>query len=101
MVVESRPLTWDGRTLALGEIETETAVRSLDGVSMIAGLEAGDWVSLHWQVRQAHLLAQANHLRTEARSHGEGNWSLPHLRQLLDGGDRAGTHRLPSLRGRL
>ena len=49
VVVESRPLTWDGRSLAIGEPETETAVRSLDGVGMVAGLRVGDWVSLHWE----------------------------------------------------
>ena len=49
VVVEFRPLTWDGKQLDLGETETETAVRSLDGVSMIADLEPGDWVSLHWE----------------------------------------------------
>jgi hypothetical protein len=50
VVVESRPLTWDGHHLAIGEPETETAVRSLDGVGMVADeLEPGDWVSLHWE----------------------------------------------------
>jgi hypothetical protein len=50
VVVESRPLTWDGHHLAIGEPQTETAVRSLDGVGMVADeLEPGDWVSLHWE----------------------------------------------------
>ena len=49
VVVESRPLTWDGYTLGIGETETETVVRSLDGVGMVTDLEAGDWVSLHWE----------------------------------------------------
>jgi len=49
VVVESRPLTWDGRTLGLGPPEEETAVRSVDGVGMVARLEPGDWVSLHWE----------------------------------------------------
>jgi hypothetical protein len=49
VVVESRPLAWDGRRLTIGEPETESAVRSLDGVGMVAGLRAGDWVSLHWE----------------------------------------------------
>jgi hypothetical protein len=49
VVVESRPLTWDGRSLALGEAELESAVWSLDGVAMVAGPEVGDWVSLHWE----------------------------------------------------
>ena len=49
VVVESRQLTWDGHVLGLGEPMSETAVRSLDGVSMIGELEPGDWVSLHWE----------------------------------------------------
>jgi hypothetical protein len=49
VVVESRPLTWDGRRLAIGESGKETAVRSLGGVGMVSELEPGDWVSLHWE----------------------------------------------------
>lgn len=49
VVVESRPLTWDGRRLALGEPERETVVRSVDGVGMVGDLAPGDWVSLHWE----------------------------------------------------
>jgi hypothetical protein len=49
VVVESRPLTWDGRRLGIGESGTETAVRSLGGVGMVSDLEPGDWVSLHWE----------------------------------------------------
>jgi len=49
VVVEASPLTWDGHHLGLGPEETETAVRSVDGVSMITDLAPGDWVSLHWE----------------------------------------------------
>jgi hypothetical protein len=49
VVVESRPLTWDGRRLELGPLRAETAVRSVDGVGMVAALRPGDWVSLHWE----------------------------------------------------
>jgi hypothetical protein len=49
VVVDSRPLTWDGRTLALGPPRAETAVRSVDGVGMVGPLAPGDWVSLHWE----------------------------------------------------
>ncbi len=49
VVVESRRLLWDGHVLSLGEPEPETAVRSLDGVSMMDDLVPGDWVSLHWE----------------------------------------------------
>ena len=41
VVVESRPLTWDGHTLDLGEPEKETAVRSLDGVGMVGRPRVG------------------------------------------------------------
>ena len=49
VVVASRPLTWDGRTLALGPERSETAVRSVDGVGMLGPVQPGDWVSLHWE----------------------------------------------------
>jgi hypothetical protein len=49
VVVESRPLTWDGRRLELGAPRAETAVRSVDGVGMVSALVPGDWVSLHWE----------------------------------------------------
>jgi len=49
VVVESSPLTWDGHQLGLGPAATETAVRSIDGVGMLAEVTAGDWVSLHWE----------------------------------------------------
>jgi uncharacterized protein DUF6390 len=49
VVVESRPLRWDGRALSLGEPGTETAVRSVDGVGMVGAPAPGDWVSLHWE----------------------------------------------------
>ncbi|HEY2043090.1 MAG TPA: DUF6390 family protein [Jatrophihabitans sp.] len=49
VVVESQPLTWNGQHLALGEMVTETAVRSLDGVGLLPDLVPGDWVSLHWE----------------------------------------------------
>jgi len=49
VVVESRPLTWDGRRLGIGEPQHETAVRSLDGLGLAGDLAVGDWVSLHWE----------------------------------------------------
>jgi Family of unknown function (DUF6390) len=49
VVVESSALTWDGRLLELGPPQTETAVRSVDGVGMLPELDVGDWVSLHWE----------------------------------------------------
>jgi hypothetical protein len=43
VVVERRPLTWDGRLLALGP-----PVRCQVGAGFVAGLRPGDCVSLHW-----------------------------------------------------
>ncbi len=49
VVVESAPLTWDGRRLDYGPPLVETVVRSIDGVGMVSELAVGDWVSLHWE----------------------------------------------------
>jgi hypothetical protein len=49
VVVESSPLTWDGRILRLGPSETETVVQSVGGVGMVGTVQPGDWVSLHWE----------------------------------------------------
>ncbi len=43
MMVLHRPLTWDGRVLALGPPEPVAAAPGF-----AAGLRQGDWVSLHW-----------------------------------------------------
>ncbi len=48
VLVRSQPLTWDGRTLALGEPVVETARRALDGSGFVDRIGPGDWVSLHW-----------------------------------------------------
>ncbi|WP_269046429.1 DUF6390 family protein [Paenarthrobacter sp. Z7-10] len=47
-VVRSRPLAWDGRMLSLGEAKVETARFAINGSGFVAGLAAGDAVSLHW-----------------------------------------------------
>lgn len=49
VVVESSPLTFDGRVLAIGPPALETVVRSVHGLGMVGGLAPGDWVSLHWE----------------------------------------------------
>ena len=49
VVVECRPITWDGRRLALGPAQQETAVRGADGMTMLTPLQPGEWVSLHWE----------------------------------------------------
>lgn len=46
--VRSRPLTWDGCRLELGEPIVETATCGVDGSSFLDTLHPGDWVSLHW-----------------------------------------------------
>jgi hypothetical protein len=48
VVVRSRPLTWDGRRLALGTPREEAAVAAADGYAFVDGLQPGDWVALHW-----------------------------------------------------
>jgi hypothetical protein len=46
--VSSRPLTFVGSQLVLGDERVEVARRSLDGVGFVRGLAQGDIVSLHW-----------------------------------------------------
>jgi hypothetical protein len=48
VTVLSRPLTYDGKDIALGERRLETARRSIDGVGFLEPFRAGEWVSLHW-----------------------------------------------------
>lgn len=48
VVVESRPLVWDGTSLALGLPGRDTATLGLGSVELIEPLHPGDWVSLHW-----------------------------------------------------
>ncbi|MEJ7832918.1 MAG: DUF6390 family protein [Nocardioides sp.] len=78
VVVESRPLLWDGHLLSLGEPVPETAVRSVDGVSMMDDLAPGDWVSLHWEwVCDRLTEQQVGYLRSYTMRHlkivNEGN----------------------------
>ncbi len=62
VVVESAPLTWDGRRLDYGPPQVETAVRSIDGVGLASELVVGDWVSLHWEWVCDRLSDQQRHL---------------------------------------
>lgn len=48
VVVRSRPLTWDGTVLGLGEPVAETARVAIDGSRFVDEIAPGDWVSLHW-----------------------------------------------------
>ena len=82
VVVESRPLTWDGHLLGLGEPVTETVVRAIDGVSMIGELAPGDWVSMHWEWVCDRLTAsQMRYLR---------DFTLRHLQIVNEGNLHAG-----------
>ncbi len=47
VTVVSRPLTWDGHTLAFGPPRPEVALRAANGVGYLADLQPGDCVSLH------------------------------------------------------
>ena len=84
-VVRSRPLTWDGRRLGLGEPAEEQATVSLDGHGLAHGLEPGAWCSLHWdwvcepldaralanlRRRTAEQLSVVNHLSAPAAALG-------------------------------
>ncbi len=48
VTAESRPLTWDGRRLALGAPVAEPVRRSIDGLGLASPLAEGDLVALHW-----------------------------------------------------
>jgi hypothetical protein len=70
VVVETPLRTWDGDALRLGAPQTETAVRSLDGVGMVGGVAPGDWVSLHWEwVCDRLTEAQVSRLRRFTERH--------------------------------
>lgn len=43
-----RPLLWNGRTLELGAYEPRDVRWRDDGLTLVTGLQQGDWVSLHW-----------------------------------------------------
>lgn len=48
ITVESRPLSWDGRRLELGDAVVEQVRRAIDGVGLPPNLAVGDRVTLHW-----------------------------------------------------
>jgi Family of unknown function (DUF6390) len=48
VVVQSRPLLWNGRQLHYGEPRPETVVRAVDGLGFVTDLQPGEWVSMHW-----------------------------------------------------
>ena len=70
VVVEGRPLTWDGDRLNLGSVGTETVVQSVDGVGMVGSVAPGDWVSMHWEWICDRLTeAQVSRLRQYTERH--------------------------------
>ncbi len=46
--VRSRPLTWDGRLLRLGDERVERVRTSLGGAALTRPLAVGAWCSMHW-----------------------------------------------------
>ena len=46
--VLSRPVTYDGTDIGLGERRLETVRRSIDGLGFLDAFRPGDWVSMHW-----------------------------------------------------
>ena len=66
VTVLSRPLTYDGSSIGLGERRLETARRSVDGIGFLDAFRPGEWVALHWgwvcdrlSRRQLHLLRRS------------------------------------------
>jgi hypothetical protein len=64
--VLSRPLTWDGSLLALGDARLETVRASVEGTGFLGAVRPGEWVSMHWNWvcdrlsrRQLHLLRRS------------------------------------------
>ena len=47
-VVQSQPLEWDGRRLALGAVRDEVALTGEGALRLGRRLATGDWCSLHW-----------------------------------------------------
>ncbi len=47
--VRVRPLSWDGRMLALGPSAIESALIARDGYGLAGPLQPGDAVALHWE----------------------------------------------------
>ncbi|MFN2419619.1 MAG: DUF6390 family protein [Candidatus Limnocylindria bacterium] len=48
VTVASRPLTFDGTLLSLGEYQTETVTAAFGGIGFIGDLHPGEWISMHW-----------------------------------------------------
>jgi hypothetical protein len=65
-----RPLTWDGRCLGIGDVETLDVRWSDNGRSLLAGVRVGDLVSIHWDwvcdvIEEARASALADYQRRQ------------------------------------
>jgi hypothetical protein len=68
VIVESRPLVWDGEELTLGALRRETVRQPVLG----SGCDAGDTVALHWDyVCETLNPGQLDNLKHETRLHLE------------------------------
>jgi hypothetical protein len=47
-IVNSQPLTWDGKRLELGAPRLETVTMAVGGLGFGKPLRPGEWVSMHW-----------------------------------------------------
>jgi hypothetical protein len=66
VIVESRPLSWDGETLALGGLQSEV----VRGPMLKSRCRVGDTVSLHWDyVCETLEPDQLRHLKQQTRLH--------------------------------
>jgi hypothetical protein len=67
-MVAFRPLVWEGRNLALGAPQPESATTARDGYLLAPHLRVGDWCALHWDwVCEPLNRARLNALRTYTR----------------------------------
>lgn len=76
VTVLSRPLSYDGTDIGLGERRLETARRAIDGVGFLDPFRPGEWVSLHWgwvcdrlSRRQLQLLQRSTMRQFELTNH--------------------------------
>lgn len=76
VTVLSRPLTYDGTDIGLGDRRLETARRAIDGVGFLDPFRPGEWVSLHWgwvcdrlSRRQLQLLQRSTMRQFEITNH--------------------------------
>jgi hypothetical protein len=76
VAVLSRPLTYDGRELGVGEPRVEIVRHSIDGTGFLGALRPGEWVSMHWHWicdrlsrRQLHLIRRSTLRQLDITNH--------------------------------